>query len=133
MNLNVSIQGITAIQDAAKYVQKAVGDALEEITTEGALVIENEAKTLCPVLTGTLRRSIHHLTTEKDAVHARVQVGPNTPYAGFVEFGTSRMSAQPYMRPAFDIKQDEARQVMLTDARQKIIEAIQAAQPRRRR
>lgn len=132
MKLNVEIQGITAIKDAAKYVQKAVGDALEEITTDGALVIENEAKTLCPVRTGTLRRSIHHQTVEKDAVHARVEVGPNVPYAAFVEYGTSRMSARPYMRPAFDTKAADARQVMITDARARIVEALQSAQPRKR-
>jgi HK97 gp10 family phage protein len=31
----------------------------------------------------------------------RLVVGSNVDYAPFVEFGTSRQAAQPYLRPAF--------------------------------
>lgn len=33
--------------------------------------------------------------------------GPAEPYAAAQEFGTSRMSAQPYMRPAFEAHRDD--------------------------
>jgi HK97 gp10 family phage protein len=32
-----------------------------------------------------------------------VQIGTNVSYAAFVEFGTSRMAAKPYLRPALAI------------------------------
>ena len=62
-----------------------------------ALLLERNAKQNCPVDTGKLRASI---TTEVGKLEA--EVGTNVEYALCVEFGTSKQSAQPFMRPAFD-------------------------------
>jgi HK97 gp10 family phage protein len=59
--------------------------------------IEAAAKEKVPVLTGTLRRSIHTLI-EHDGMTA--VIGPSVDYGLYVEFGTRRMAARPYMRPA---------------------------------
>lgn len=64
-----------------------------------AIKVQNEARRLCPVDTGRLRASIHHVPG-RDARGFYVQVGTNVNYAGFVEFGTRRMRAQPFLRPA---------------------------------
>ena len=37
-----------------------------------------------------------------------VEIGFSEEYASYVEFGTYKMAAQPYLRPAFDIAEDEA-------------------------
>lgn len=76
-----------------------VDRSLDAAMRAGALEVENLAKSYAPVLTGTLRRSI----TTRKAGKATYEVGPGgpaTPYAAHVEFGTSRMGAQPYMLPA---------------------------------
>ena len=62
-----------------------------------AKLLEGEAKTRCPRKTGTLRGSI---TSKNDNETATVFT--NTEYAPYVEYGTVRQSAQPYMRPAID-------------------------------
>ena len=62
-----------------------------------ALSIERSAKAIAPVETGTLRSSIG-----SDIGTLSATIGTDLRYAGFVEFGTSRMAPQPYMRPAFD-------------------------------
>lgn len=54
------------------------------------------AKSLAPVDTGKLRDSID---ARPDGSMAWV-VGPHTDYAAYVEYGTSRMAAQPYLTPA---------------------------------
>lgn len=64
--------------------------------------VGRDAKRYCPVDTGALRASIY---AEVDGNVTRIWVGTNprgdgVDYALFVEFGTSRMAAQPYMRPA---------------------------------
>lgn len=62
-----------------------------------ALDIEADAKALAPVDTGLLKNSI-----SSDIKPLSAEIGPTTHYAGYVEHGTSRMAAQPYMGPAFD-------------------------------
>ena len=57
---------------------------------------ESYAKQLCPVDTGRLRNSITH-----QQIDAKTEViGTNVKYAPFVELGTKRQKAQPYLRPA---------------------------------
>ena len=82
-------------------VTKAIKDLVDEnkidaITRAAALAVEAEAKRLCPVRTGRLRASI---TTEKIDT-AAYAVGTNVEYAPYVEFGTRKMRAKPYLRPA---------------------------------
>lgn len=57
---------------------------------------EKYAKALCPVDTGNLRNSISHRVVGTDEVH----IGTNVEYAPYVELGTSRMHARPFLRPA---------------------------------
>lgn len=64
------------------------------------LKVQNRARQLAPVDTGRLRSSIQSTGLQRDARGAYVDVGTNVFYAGFVEFGTRRQGAQPYLRPA---------------------------------
>lgn len=66
---------------------------------KAAIRVERMAKRLCPVDTGRLRASITH-ALESDAQGVLAIVGTDVHYAPYVEFGTSRMAAQPYLRPA---------------------------------
>lgn len=61
------------------------------------LDVEAKAKGMVPVKTGTLRRSIHSVFQNGGLTGI---VGPSVNYGAFVEFGTRRMAARPYMRPA---------------------------------
>ncbi len=63
---------------------------------KAALLVERDAKLFVPVDTGTLRRSITHEFPDK---HTAI-VGTNIEYGEFIELGTSKMPAQPYLRPA---------------------------------
>ena len=44
------------------------------------------------------------------AAKAHARIGTNIEYGPYVELGTSRMRAQPYIRPAYDEKRKEALQ-----------------------
>lgn len=59
--------------------------------------VEAKAKARVAVKTGTLRRSIHSVFSNGGLTGI---VGPSVLYGKFVEFGTRRMGARPYMRPA---------------------------------
>lgn len=57
---------------------------------------ESHAKAACPVDTGRLRNSITH---QQESENVEV-VGTNVSYGPYVELGTSKMAAQPFLRPA---------------------------------
>jgi HK97 gp10 family phage protein len=69
-------------------------------------VIAKEAKVLVPVDTGALQITIG-VEVEGETV-SLVAGGGEVDYALHVEFGTIKMAAQPYMRPAIDTKGNEA-------------------------
>ena len=92
---------------------------LVQFTTEQATIraleavglqAEGYAKGYCPVDTGTLRNSITH-TTEG---HDTAVIGTNVEYAPYVEYGTSRMKAQPYLAPAVTNHLDEYKAIFQT-------------------
>lgn len=60
---------------------------------------------LCPVRTGYLLSSI-----SCDPGSAEVECYANAEYAQYVEYGTYKMSAQPYFEPAIEAAMDAARQ-----------------------
>jgi HK97 gp10 family phage protein len=68
----------------------------------GAQVILRHAKELCPVDTGFLRDSGYIENAGDDAV-----VTFDAHYASYVEFGTRKMDAQPFLRPAIDDNEEE--------------------------
>jgi HK97 gp10 family phage protein len=67
------------------------------------LVAEGYAKRLCPVDTGRLRGSITHTQMDEDTE----VIGTNVEYAPYVELGTTRTRAQPYLRPAISDHVDQ--------------------------
>jgi len=59
--------------------------------------IARDAKGRAPVQTGFLRSSIHAVSVA-EGKSAEVQV--DAPYAPFVEYGTYKMAARPFLSPA---------------------------------
>ena len=85
--------------DAAAYMLGDISAKIQEgiakgVSSAGDLVTA-AAKANCPVRTGHLRTTI-----EKNASGNTCEVGTNCEYAGYLEFGTYKMAAQPYMVPA---------------------------------
>lgn len=86
-----------------KALEAAKARALE-ICGEKA---ESYAKALCPVDTGNLRNSITHFQQGGDEY-----IGTAVKYAPFVELGTIRMKARPYLRPAAQDHGDEYKSII---------------------
>jgi HK97 gp10 family phage protein len=58
---------------------------------------------------GVLKRAINVRITRREAFSTEVNIGVGKAYWGmFQEFGTSKMKAQPFLRPALDAKGEEA-------------------------
>ena len=84
---------ISAILEALGI--EAEGNAVDEITKLGA------------VDTGRLRGSISHTHDDKNAY-----IGTNVEYAPYVEFGTRRMSARPFLRTAVTHYVDDYKRII---------------------
>lgn len=108
------------------------GDAI----TRGVLVglekcgkaAERYAKQLCPVGTpestgipgyqgGTLRENIGHAVIQDDL---KMVLGDGVKYAPHVEFGTYKMRAQPFLRPALNDHLELYRKVLKTEIKKAV-------------
>ncbi len=85
-----------ALKQAVKRMDLLSAEDLERL---GYSVV-NRARTYAPVDTGRLRNSIDIQEKGRDTSGPFVDVGTRVDYAGFVEYGTRHMAAQPYLRPA---------------------------------
>lgn len=82
---------------------RQVGQRARTVIRKAALDIEATAKALAPVDTGNLKSSIGHSDLRIGTTGNLVaEVGPTANYGIFLEQGTSRMAAQPFMGPAAD-------------------------------
>ena len=98
-------------EDRTDKVRKAIDDSVAIGLTECAVQLEGEIARRTPVDTGHLRNSISFIAPRgkspdeegSDRLSGKQQekaayVGTNVEYAEYVEYGTKRVRAQPYMR-----------------------------------
>lgn len=110
------------------------GHHLQQAANAGMLPIVNRAQQLAPYLTGDLRDSIHvEPSAESDYQHAIALGGTNLAYAARQEFGFDGPDSlgrvyhdpgRPYLRPAFDEMENEARRSVARALSQMIKAAV---------
>jgi HK97 gp10 family phage protein len=133
-----SFKGLKELQQALKELPERVAkNVLRGSVGAGAAVIRKEAVSKAPVYqeqvqaghppVGTLKKAIYQkqiyeLSNQvKQTFFVGVRHGkkfkkkgntktplPDAYYASWIEFGTSKMSARPFLRPAFEGKKTEA-------------------------
>lgn len=86
----------TLMQHDLPVITATMLPKVDAVVTKAALDVEAQAKAKAPVDTGTLRNSIQARRTGPAAWV--VSVGAD--YGVYVEWGTSRAAAQPFLRPA---------------------------------
>jgi HK97 gp10 family phage protein len=113
---NIIVEGEWNGEEVKIQGKRVIGKSV----LETGIIVEGQAKLLAPVDTGRLAGSI--ITKVADGAGTRVEapatiddeikaptkknmayVGTALEYAPYVEFGTVRMSAQPFLRPALDL------------------------------
>lgn len=103
--VTVRIEGLNeALKDIDKDAEAFLVAVDRRIKIAGVRT-EAYAKELAPVDTGWLRRNIRHDPAApflEASVTAQAAAEPDDDYASYQEYGTSRMNAQPYMRPALE-------------------------------
>lgn len=97
------------VTDNSKLFLDALSEQVSAALEAIGLQAEGYAKMSCPVDTGRLRNSISHATQGNSAY-----IGTNVEYASYVEMGTSRMSARPYLKPAATEHGEEYKEIVRT-------------------
>jgi HK97 gp10 family phage protein len=128
---SVRIEGLAELERALLQLPaKLTRQVLERSLLAGGRVVVAEAKRRAPLLTGELRRNIRAIRNRRDRRYsATIDVGvrklskkqirklrtrkgranASDPfYWRFQEFGTSKMRARPFLRPAFEAKKVDA-------------------------
>lgn len=89
-------------------VERAVQEALARAGEIIGGMAESYAKEACPVDTGNLRNSITHQMEGSDTV----VIGTAVEYAPYVELGTRKMSARPFLGQALESHTNEYKNVL---------------------
>lgn len=89
LSADLTLASITVAAKAGTAMGKALND------------IQAGAQNRAPVKTGALRNSVS-TELQRRGGNLRGEVGPTVNYGAYVENGTSRQRAQPYLRPATD-------------------------------
>ena len=95
------------IIDHTAEVRAAMDKACDKALEMCGLKAEGYAKMICPVDTGNLRNSITHTSGEEQTEY----IGTNVEYGPYVEMGTSRTKAQPYLKPAIEDHTDTYKRI----------------------
>lgn len=125
---DVEIKGLSELKAALKELPKAIEQkCLKVAVMTGANVIKRAAQDLVVRRTGLIAKAIRigfnkkESTPGKAVYHVFVsmkvkdklkKITRDAFYWRFLEFGTVKMSAKPFMRPAFDATNREAAEVI---------------------
>lgn len=112
--IKIDVKGLNKL--IAKYEKRANALNAKAIVDLGTAMLEKQTKSLTPVRTGRLRNSEHSSTTG-NAQAAEGVVSTNVEYAPYVEFGTSRQKAEPYLRPAAKIVKPKVDRMAIEEIR----------------
>ncbi len=108
-----------------KLIKKVIKKGLRN----GSKPIQKEAKRNAPVgKTGQLKKNVKLRAQKRSrkSIGVNVQVGEgdfkgDQFYAAFIEYGTSKMPARPFMRPAWDKNKDKTKQSILDEIKLAIL------------
>lgn len=101
--MGIRVRGTTELIAEFTHAEVTAGAKAVAATSKTAHDIERDAKVMSPVDTGNLRSSIGtSIAGSPSTGTVSAEIGPTAHYGLYVEAGTSRMAAQPYLYPAAD-------------------------------
>ena len=108
----IKVVGLEKLQKKLK--QNVQMEDVKKVVTHNGAEMQAKAQQKAPVDTGYLKRSIGLEFTDGGM---SAEVEPKADYGAYVELGTRKMEAQPYLKPAFEEQSKEFRKDM-----QKLVE-----------
>lgn len=149
----VTIEGLDKLQEnIAELMSRATGKEVKKIWMQAALELRDTAIDYAPIAKETI---VHYVNGEKREIEPgalkaaifaaygtptepNVLVGvhyqpgkglPGAPHAHWIEFGNSRIPAQPYMRPALSVSRSACVAIIADGYRTLLIDQGSVAEP----
>jgi len=111
--VDVEVEGIDKLLRMLENAQHSLIDELDALIDSGAKLVLDTAVTLVPVRTGNLKSTIRIEGTGQPMERLVRAGGDQAPYAPPVEYGTYKMAAQSFMRPAAEARGPEIERLIL--------------------
>jgi HK97 gp10 family phage protein len=104
--VTLTIEGFDAVRQSVVRVPDAARVALSDVIAKSTFAVRQRALLLAPRgETGRLRSSI---TASSRGLYGRVTISdPDVYYWKFIEYGTVRASARPFVRPAVEAETND--------------------------
>ena len=115
--VEIEVQGIDKFLRMLENAQRSLVEELDALIDSGAQLVKDSAETFVPVRTGNLKSTIRIEETGKPMERLVRAGGDQAPYAPPVEYGTFKMAAQPFMRPAAEARGLEIEKLVLEGMR----------------
>lgn len=142
MELKANLFGFKELEQALKKMPEAIAKKALEAGVKGAAnAMRKEIRQDAPVDSGSLKKNIQITKNKHDKTGVSFMVAPRRKvfYARMVEFGTSKMPAKPFIRPAFERSKEHIIQAMrraleksILKEAHKLAEQTQAKNPKRK-
>lgn len=115
MSISANIDGKSLLKALSAFPKNIQNNVMTGAIRAGANVIRDEARVRVPKKTKALAKSIVSIkrrTETRNQVKFSVTPSKGKNKAGwrahFIEFGTSKMSAKPFLRPAFEVSENKS-------------------------
>ncbi len=113
---SVTLDGLEALQSRLASLANRTDIERKALEAAGGH-LQNAITNSVPIRTGALQTSI----TKGEVADGKILVGPSQQgpafRAHFVEYGTSKMSAQPFMRPTFEREKSRIESILSEEIR----------------
>jgi len=96
VEFDLDFSGVDRVMDKLTTISEDLKPAVHMVMESNVRKMYVLARHLVPVRTGFLQRTIYWQPTGL----MEFVFGAAAPYAAYVEYGTSRMAARPFLRPA---------------------------------
>jgi HK97 gp10 family phage protein len=103
--ISTQLVGFEQVRAAVKRVPYEARVVLSDVIAKTTFAVKQRAIVLVPKDTGQLRTAI---TSSSRGLYGRVEVrDPASYYWRFLEYGTVRMAARPFVRPAAELETND--------------------------
>lgn len=102
--MSVKEEGLDEVLQDLSWFERRIVDRLPAAAAAAVGVLRPEVERRAPRLSGKLADSIEDEPGERTATSAQHYLVLGVFYGRFVEFGTSKMAARPFIRPSIDAK-----------------------------